>query len=90
MTKQDSESKKNYSNIKTIKLDPLGERLSNVDMTGGASKPKLIKNTRPETTSKGVVIQNKITLKQSKYHSDLRRYYEGMGKDPRKNIRKNK
>ena len=40
MSKQDSKSKKNYSNIKTIKLDPLGERLSNVGMTGGASKYK--------------------------------------------------
>jgi hypothetical protein len=43
MTKQDSESKKNYSNVKTIKLDPLGERLSNIGMAGGASKIKLPK-----------------------------------------------
>ena len=38
MSKQDSKSKKNYSNIKTIKLDPLGERLSDAGHTGGASK----------------------------------------------------
>ena len=40
MTKEDSDRKKNYSNIKTIKLDPLGERLSDVGMTGGASRYK--------------------------------------------------
>jgi len=38
MTKKDSESKKNYSNVETIPIDPLGERLLGVGMAGGASK----------------------------------------------------
>ena len=38
MTKEDSKRKKNYSNMKVIQLDPLGERLSNVGFMGGASK----------------------------------------------------
>ena len=37
MTKEYSNRKKNYSN-KIIKLDPLDKRLSDVGMTGGASK----------------------------------------------------
>jgi hypothetical protein len=40
MTKEDSKRKKNYSNMKVIQLDPLGERLSDVGMTGGASRYK--------------------------------------------------
>ena len=36
MTKDSFNRKKNYSNTKIIQLDPLGERLSNVGMTGGA------------------------------------------------------
>ena len=36
MTKQDSERKKNYINVK--KIDPLSERMSNTGMKGGASK----------------------------------------------------
>ena len=40
MTKDSFNRKKNYSNTKIIQLDPLGERLSNVGMTGGASARK--------------------------------------------------
>ena len=40
MSKEDSKRKKNYSNMKVIQLDPLGERLSDVGMTGGVSKYK--------------------------------------------------
>ncbi len=36
MTKQDSERKKNYINVK--KIDPLSERMSKTGMKGGASK----------------------------------------------------
>jgi len=43
MTKQDSKRKKNYSNVKPIQIDPLGERLLGVGMAGGASKSKLTK-----------------------------------------------
>ena len=86
MTKEDSDRNKIYSNIKIKKLDPLSERLSAAGFTGGASKMKLNKAvTRTDNTiSTGVPIKNKITLKQSKYQSDLRRFYEGFGKDPRK------
>ena len=38
MTKEDSESKKNYGNVKPMQIDPLGERLSRVGMIGGASR----------------------------------------------------
>jgi hypothetical protein len=38
MSKEDSKRKKNYSNMKVIQLDPLGERLSDVGFMGGASK----------------------------------------------------
>ena len=38
MTKKDSDKIKNYSNVKPMQIDPLGERLSRVGMAGGASK----------------------------------------------------
>jgi hypothetical protein len=41
MTKEDSELKKNYSNLKIIHLDPLAARLAAVGFEGGASKSAL-------------------------------------------------
>ena len=89
MTKKDSERNKIYSNIKIQKLDPLSAALDDAGHAGGASKIKLSKSvTRPDTTiSTGVPIRNKTTVKQSKYQSDLRRFYEGFGRDPRKTKR---
>ena len=87
MTKKDSERNKLYSNVKIQKLDPLSAALDDAGFKGGASKMKLSKSvTRTDNTiSTGVPIKNKTTVKQSKYQSDLRRFYEGFGRDPRKN-----
>ena len=38
MTKKDSERSKLYSNVKVIKIDPLGAALDEIGLTGGASK----------------------------------------------------
>ena len=52
MSKKESESKKNYSNIEIQKIDPLSSRLSDVGMTGGASKKLKFKDTRTKTERK--------------------------------------
>ena len=57
MSKEDSKRKKNYSNMKVIQLDPLGERLSDVGMTGGVSRSLLGKNFKKST--KKVYKENK-------------------------------
>ena len=59
MTKQDSKKNKLYSNFKTIQLDPLSEKLSNVGMTGGASKRKLTKTEIRKKNTKRKLKANK-------------------------------
>ena len=87
MTKKDSERNKLYSNVKIQKLDPLSAALDDAGFKGGASKMKLSKSvTRTDNTiSTGVPNKNKTTVKQSKYQSDLRRFYDCFVRDPRKN-----
>ena len=86
MTKEDSESKKNYSNIKPIQIDPLGEKLLDVGMAGGAARLKQIKLEDKRLKK----IEDK-KLKQSEYQMRLRKYKEGYGggkyPDPRKKFK---
>ena len=61
MSKQDSERKKNYINIKQI--DPLGEALNKVGMTGGVSRSLLGKNFK-KSTKKAYKENKKFKVKE--------------------------
>ena len=62
MTKDSYNSKKIYSNVKIIKLDPLAESLDSIGLKGGASKSLLSKGVKE--TTKGVDVIRGTSKKQ--------------------------
>ena len=73
MTKKDSDKIKNYSNVKPMQIDPLGERLSRVGMIGGASRSsptrKFLKEGAkkyPKTIIKSPIKGKKLTKENIK------------------------
>ena len=79
MTKDSFNRKKNYSNTKIIQLDPLGERLSNVGFTGGASK-RMLKKSLFKTEAKKAFKETKDlkTTKDKKRVKFLDKYFDNL------------
>ena len=79
MTKDNFNRKKNYSNTKIIQLDPLGERLSNVGFTGGASK-RMLKKSLFKTEAKKAFKETKDlkTTKDKKRVKFLDKYFDNL------------
>ena len=55
MTKDSYNSKKIYSNVKIIKLDPLAESLDSIGLKGGAGKSLLSGSIKKTTTGVDVI-----------------------------------
>tara|TARA_R100000234_G_C4858138_1_gene118043 strand:- start:50 stop:499 length:450 start_codon:yes stop_codon:yes gene_type:complete len=84
MTKDSFNRKKNYSNTKIIQLDPLGERLSNVGMTGGASARKSKSSDIKIITVKPLIKRLKSVI--DKRRSDIRKYRKDKEKESSKSL----